>query len=42
MAFKRNGIPKGKSQRMFTKSAKSVHPKNHRKGLPVMRGGIRA
>ena len=35
---KRSKIPHGKSKRMFTKTAKKVHPKNMAK---PMRGGIR-
>lgn len=37
--MKRKKLPSKQSKKMFTKSAKSVHPKNTR-AIP-MRGGIR-
>lgn len=39
MAMKRKKIPKGKSKKMFHKTAKKVHKKNRIVG--PMRGGIR-
>jgi len=39
MGFKRHKINNRKSKKMFTKTAKKVHPKNGM-GMP-MRGGIR-
>ena len=34
-------ISRGSSERYFTRTARSVHPKNNLTGGPVFRGGIR-
>lgn len=38
---KRRKISKGKSKKLFTKTAQKVHGKNGMGGAAVMRGGIR-
>lgn len=39
LQVKRSKIPQGKSERLFSRTAKKVHPKNT---MMPMRGGIRA
>lgn len=39
MAFKRKKMTKRGSRKLFTKTARKIHKKNHRP--PSMRGGIR-
>ncbi|UIB81483.1 hypothetical protein [Flyfo microvirus Tbat2_160] len=38
---KRQKVPAAKSKRLFTRTAKKVHPKNAMSRNVVMRGGIR-
>lgn len=39
--MKRYKVPSGKSKRLFTNTAKSVHPLNGMSSVNPMRGGIR-